>query len=89
MAAEGSDFYCNTGARRAKPLRLRFADGEHSVPGWVVAYMGEEELLAIADELAQHTFEEFSATISQQKASERLNNFQASVFAAHFGSLRS
>jgi len=88
MAGEGGDFYCNTGARRAKPLRLRFADGEHAVPGWVVAYMGEEELLAIAGDLAQHTFEEFSATISQQQASERLNSFQASVIAGHFGSFR-
>lgn len=85
MAAEAGDFHFNSGARRTKPLSLVFADGEHAVPGWVVAEMGEEELRASAAELEQITFEQFSASISQQLASERLSKVQASVFAAHFG----
>ena len=89
MAAEGGDFYANTGVRRAKPLRLQFADGEHAVPDWVVAEMGEETLLAIAADLAHHTFEEFSTSFSRQLASERLAGFQESFIAAHFGRLQS
>jgi hypothetical protein len=85
MAAEAGNFIFNTGARRAKPMRILFADGEHAVPEWVVAEMGEETLSGIAPALAQHTFEEFSASISRQLASERLSKVQASVFAAHFG----
>lgn len=89
MGAEGSDFTFNAGARRAKPMRLLFADGEHAVPGWVVAEMGEQTLLAIAADLAQHTFEEFSTSFSRQLASERLGGFQDSFIAAHFGRLPS
>lgn len=85
MAAEVGNFSFNTGARRVKPMRILFADGEHTVPEWVVAEIGEETLLVIAPDLAQHTFEGFSTSISRQMASERLNKVQASVFAAHFG----
>lgn len=88
MGAEGSDFTFNAGARRAKPMLLRFADGEHAVPAWVVAEMGEATLLAIAADLAQHTFEEFSTSFSRQIASERMERIQSSFVAAHFGVIK-
>lgn len=68
-----------------KPLRMLFADGEHAIPGFMVAQMGgAEEVQACAGALSQITFAEFARAFGDEQAGSYLQRFQAGILSEHF-----
>lgn len=80
--------YINTGAHDGKPLTLRFADGEHTVPGWVVARVGAHELESDPAGLALVRFEDFMKAFVDEMSSAHLRQIGATLLAQHFGRFR-
>ena len=80
--------YVNTGANDGKPLTLRFADGEHTVPSWVVARVGAHELQSDPAGLASITFEDFMKALVDEMSSSHVRQIGANLVAQHLGRLR-
>ncbi|MBA3241169.1 MAG: hypothetical protein H0T60_08070 [Acidobacteria bacterium] len=83
--AEASNTYFNTGAASGRRVTVAFADGEHSVPAWVVAHIGLEELQNDAASLKAISFEDFIAATVSELSSEHLRRFQSQFIARHMG----
>lgn len=80
--------YINTGAHDGKPLTLRFADGEHTVPGWLVARVGTHELQSDPAGLAAVSFKDFMQAFVGEMSSAHLRQIGDSLVAQHFGRFR-
>lgn len=84
MGANGT-FIFACGAERQDPVSVTFADGERSVPGWIVShYGGSEKLLADAAVFAQVTYADFIRSFEEAVGREHLNEVQAEVVSRHF-----
>lgn len=77
--------YVNTGAHDGKPLMLRFADGEHTVPAWAVARVGAHELQSDPAGLALITFAAFMQALVEEMSSAHVRQIGATLVAQHFG----
>ena len=86
---ENNDFIFNTGAYISKGVTLRFADGEHAVPGWIVSHSGGEQLLRDnAGALAQITYADFIKAFNDETVSAGLRGVQDQILRDHFRRIR-
>ena len=82
--AEINTPYISFGAAVEAPLRMRFKDGEHAIPGFMVAAVGgPEELTKSASSLAQITFAEFARAYSEEQVGNYLRRVQAQFLGEH------
>ena len=66
--------YVNTGASLAEPATLTFADGERTVPEWIVGHLGgPQRLQESAAQFARITYAEFLKAFDQAAARQHLN----------------
>ena len=82
--AEENGVYFSFSRAIEQPVRMRFKDGEHMVPGFMVAQLGgEDELKASASALAHITFAEFARAYSDEQAGSYLRRAQGQMIREH------
>jgi hypothetical protein len=82
--AEANEIYFSLSTAVEQPVRMRFADGDHMVPGFMVAQLGgEDELRGSAAALSEITFAQFSRAVADENTGSYLRRIHNRMINDH------